>query len=67
MVGATIEFWEALLDGKTLAQALAAANAKLSRSSLNTNGCKMTYRCKAHIRNIERMTLDEIRKLSREP
>ncbi|MGQ0647901.1 MAG: hypothetical protein ACT4P7_10040 [Gemmatimonadaceae bacterium] len=64
---ASREFWESLLDGKTLAQALAAANAILGRSILNSNGCTMTYRTKAHIANPEGMTLEEIRKAKRDP
>lgn len=63
----SLEFWESLLDGETLAQALAAANARLAGSILNSNGCTMTYRSKAHITNPEGMTLEEIREAERDP
>jgi hypothetical protein len=60
------EFWEALLDGKTLDQAVADANAILGRSILNTNGCKMTYKAKAHLQKPGDMTLEKLREAKRE-
>ncbi|MFO0872994.1 MAG: hypothetical protein U0575_03360 [Phycisphaerales bacterium] len=60
-------FWEALLDGKTLREALADANTYLGGNAWNSTGAQLTYRCKPHLAGVEEKTLDEIRAASREP
>ncbi|HHM05997.1 MAG TPA: carboxypeptidase regulatory-like domain-containing protein [Gammaproteobacteria bacterium] len=56
-------FWEAMLDGKTLQQAISAANARITKSPLNPKGSRMTFKAKKAIKNPGGKKLEEILEL----